>query len=67
MRHFFLARPVAALSRGVAAASRRTILVTLPSALKRASPGLLRAVRGTINLSAVAAAADHCLGATAGA
>jgi hypothetical protein len=67
MRHFFAARPVATLSRGMAASPRRTILVTLPGALKRAPPGALSAVRGTINLATVAAAADQRLDVTTGA
>jgi hypothetical protein len=67
MRHFFVARPIAALSRGVAASPRQTILVTPPGALKRAPPGALSAVRGTINLPTVAAAADQRLDVTTGA
>ena len=67
MRHFFTARPVATLSRGMAAASCRTILVALSGALDGAPPGLLGAVFGTINLAAVAAAADQHLGSAAGA
>jgi hypothetical protein len=61
MRHFFAARPVAALSRGMAVSPRLTILVALSSALKRAAPGSLGTVFGTINLAAIAAAADHNL------
>jgi hypothetical protein len=61
MRHFFAARPVAALSRGMAASPRLTLLVALSGALKRAAPGSLGAVFGTINLAAIAAAADHNL------
>jgi hypothetical protein len=38
-----------------------TILVALSGALKRAVPGSLGAIRGTINLAAIAAAADHNL------
>jgi hypothetical protein len=41
MRHFFIARPVATLSRGMAASSRLTILVALAGALDRAAPGAL--------------------------
>jgi hypothetical protein len=65
MRHFFAARSVSALSRGMATSPRRTILVALSGALDRAVPGALSAVFGTINLAAVAAAADQHLGATA--
>jgi|GEM_PF-6862448 hypothetical protein len=61
MRHFFIAPPVAALSSSVAAAPRWTILVALSGTLKRAAPGSLGAVFGTINLAAIAAAADHNL------
>jgi hypothetical protein len=61
MRHFFVARPVAALSSGVTASPPLTILVPLSGALKRAAPGSLGAVFGTINLAAIAAAADHKL------
>ena len=39
MRHFFAARPIAALSRGMAASPRPTVLVALPGALKRPTPG----------------------------
>ena len=61
MRHFFVARPVAALSRGMAASPRRTSLVALPGALKRAASGPIGAVSGTVNLATVAAATDHDL------
>jgi hypothetical protein len=61
MRHFFAARPVAALSSGVAASPCLTILVALSGTLKRAAPGALGAVFGTIHLAAIAAAADHNL------
>jgi hypothetical protein len=61
MRHYFLARPVATLSRGMAASPRRLILVTLTGALKRAPPSPLGTILDTINLAAVAAAADHRL------
>jgi hypothetical protein len=61
MRHFFAARPVATLSSRVAASPRLTILVALAGALKRATPGSPGAVFGTINLPAIAAAADHNL------
>jgi hypothetical protein len=70
MRHFFAARPVAALSRGMAAAPRWAVLVALSGALDAAAPGVPGApgtVFGTINLAAVAAAADQRLGAAAGA
>jgi hypothetical protein len=67
MRHFFVARPVLALSRGMAASPRRTTLIALSGALNRATPGALSAVFGTINLAAVAAAADQRLGVTTGA
>ena len=65
MRHFFVARPVATLSRGMAASPRMTTLIALAGALDRAAPGALSAVRGTINLATVAAAADHDLHAAA--
>ena len=67
MRHFFVARPVATLSRGMAASPRLTILVALSGALDCAAPGALSAVRGTINLATVAAAADQRLDVTTGA
>jgi hypothetical protein len=44
MRHFFAARPVAALSRSVAALPRLTILVALSRALLRAAPDPLPAM-----------------------
>jgi len=65
MRHFFVARPVAALPRGVATAPGLAILVALSGALDRAAPGALSAVLGTINQASVAAAADHVLHPTA--
>src|ERR1700716_1907482 len=65
MRHFFAARPVAALSRGMPPPSRPAVLVTLSGALQRPSPGPIGAVSGTVNLAAVAAAADHRLHAAA--
>src|SRR5208283_4520852 len=67
MRHFFVAPPVATLSRGMAASPCRTILVSLAGALLRAAPDPLSAAFGTINLAAVAAAADQRLGVAAGA
>lgn len=67
MRHFFAARPVAALSSGVAASPRLTILVALSGTLDCAAPGLPGAVFGTINLAAITAGADQRLGVTAGA
>ena len=65
MRHFFVARPVATLSRGMAASPRRTILVAPSGTLKRAASGSPSAVLGTINLTPVAAAADQHLHPTA--
>src|SRR5271166_4547662 len=67
MRHIIAARPVATLSRGVAPPSVRTVLVASSGALQRAAPGLRGTVSGTIDLAAVAAAADQRLGMTAGA
>jgi hypothetical protein len=65
MRHFFAARPVAALSRGMAASPRLTILVALSRTLLRAAPDPLGADFGAINLATVAAAADQHLHPTA--
>jgi hypothetical protein len=65
MRHFFAARPIAALSRGMPSPPRPTVLVALSGALKRPPPGLPRALSGTVNLAAVAEAADHHLHAAA--
>jgi hypothetical protein len=65
MRHFFAACPVATLSRGMAAASCQTILVAPSGALDRTVPGALSTIFGTINLAAVATAADHDLHPTA--
>ena len=65
MRHFFVARPIATLSRGVAASPRRAVLVALPGALKRAAAAPIGAVSGTVNLATVAAATDHDLPAAA--
>jgi hypothetical protein len=65
MRHFFVARPVATLSRSMAATPRRTTLIALSGTLDRAAPGALSAVRGTINLATVATAADQRLSVTA--
>lgn len=65
MRHFFIARPVAVLSSGVAASPRMTTLIALAGTLDRATPGLPRAISGAIDLAAVAAAADRDLFAAA--
>jgi hypothetical protein len=65
MRHFFIARPVATLPGGVAAASRRTTLIALSGTLNRPTTGTLSAVRGTIDLATIATAADHDLQPTA--
>ena len=67
MRHFFVAGPVTTLSRGMAASPCRTILVALSGALLRAAPDPLGAAFGTINLAAVAAAADEHRGLAASA
>jgi hypothetical protein len=67
MRHFFVARPVATLSRGMPPPSRRPILVALSGALKRPPPGPIGAVSGAIDLAAVTAATDQRLGVAAGA
>jgi hypothetical protein len=67
MRHFFAARAVATLSSRMAASPRLAALVALSGTLKRAAPDPPGAVLGTINLAAVAAAADQHLGAAAGA
>jgi len=61
MRHFFAPRPIAALSRGVAASPHRAGLVALPGALTRVAAGPIGAVSGTVNLATVATAADHNL------
>jgi len=61
MRHFFVARPIAALSRGMAPSPGRTTLIALSGALDSAAPGALSALRGTVNLATVAAPTDHDL------
>ena len=65
MRHFFAARPIAALSRGMAAPSCGALAVALSGTLQRVAPGLPGAVSGTVDLAAVAAATDHDLHAAA--
>ena len=65
MRHFFVSRPITTLSRGMAASPCRTILVALAGALLRTAPDPLGTAFGTINLAAVAAAADQHLHPTA--
>jgi hypothetical protein len=67
MRHFFTARPVATLSCSMAAPARSAVLVALSGALDGSTPGLPGTASGTVNLAAVAAAADQRLGAAAGA
>jgi len=61
MRHFFVARPIPALSRGMATSPGWTTLIALSSALNSAAPGALSALRGTVNLATVAAPANHDL------
>jgi hypothetical protein len=61
----FVACPVACLARGTAGAPWRTILVALCGTFNRAAPDPFGAAFGTINLAAVAAAADQHLHPTA--
>jgi hypothetical protein len=61
MRHFFIARPVTALSSGMAASTRMTTLIAPSGTLHRAAAGLSRTISSAIDLAAVAAATDHNL------
>src|SRR5450631_2026083 len=61
MRHFF-ARPVATRPCGMGEPAPAAALVTPSGRTLRVAPGVPRAVASTIDLAAVAAAADHGLG-----
>jgi hypothetical protein len=62
MRHFFSPRPVASCPFGMRALPPAAGLVTRAGRLLAASPDEWTAIAGTINLAAVAAAANQCLG-----
>jgi len=66
MRHFLLARPVAALPRGVREATGTAALIARPGGALRCASRGLRAGRAAVALPAIACAADHPLFATAG-
>jgi hypothetical protein len=67
MRHFFAARPVAVLSRGMSPPPDRCVLVASARPPQRRLAGQPGAVAGAIGLAAVATTAHHHLGAAASA
>jgi hypothetical protein len=67
MRHFLAARPIATRPIGMREPSPEAALVTPSSSTLCALPGACGAVSGTVDLAAIAAAADQALGAAGGA
>ena len=65
MRHVLLPRAIAAGPLGMRQPAGPTHLVAPAGSALRAAAGLLRAIPGTVNLAAVAAAADQSLGTAA--
>jgi hypothetical protein len=63
MRHFFSPRPVAPCAFSMRALSPAAGLVTRAGRLLASPPDEWAAISGAINLAAVAAAANQCLGA----
>jgi len=66
MRHFIVARPVAARALGVSQAPMAAALVTLGSFAQAGAAGRLRTAAGAIDLAAIAAATDEHLRPAAG-
>ena len=66
MRHFLAARPVATRPIGMREPPSTTGLVAPTGSTLRVAPGSPGAVSGTVDLAAIATAADHALGAAPG-
>jgi hypothetical protein len=66
MRHFLAARPIATRPLGMGEPPPTAGLVTPSGGTLRAVSGSVGAVSGAVDLTAVATAADHSLGATTG-
>ena len=67
MRHIFAARPIATRPIGMREPPPTAGLIASAGSTLRAMPGSRGAVSGTVDLAAIAAAADHARGAATGA
>jgi hypothetical protein len=67
MRHFIAAYPIAARPIGMREPSSAAGLVTPSGSTQRVASGACGTVSGTVDLAAIAAAADQALGAATGA
>jgi len=66
MRHFVLARAVAALALGMLEPSGPAALIAPTSGTDRLAPGRLRALPAAVDIAPVTATADHHLTSTPG-
>jgi hypothetical protein len=66
MRHFLLARAVAALALGMLEPPGSALLIAPGGATQRLAPGRLRTLLTAVDMAPVAAPADHHLTSTPG-